>query len=528
MEMTDCELIALTRAGNKEAFSQVIRRHQPRAVRVALGMVGNETAAQEVAQEAMLQAYLSLDRLREPERFASWLHGIVLNVGRSYLREEQRRNLTWAGLASERHASTPIAPDPAWVVEQRERERLILEAVHALSPANREATRLFYWEQLSLQEVAGALGISVGAVKVRLHQSRRQLREQLSTLYPEEMTKMLESRRKQKMINVSVVAVSHHLEPRDREDPATSEAHARRWLMRMIMSQAPGQTYDWVGLMEESGHRFLPIPVGWDTRAIAAVLDGTSPDVSPPVGLMVNLLKAAGGRLEELRVEPLNEEILHATLQVRQNGTVREVDARPGDGIVLAVQTGIPIYLAEEVLDRGAWDLSDPLGLLERLRHTGDEASLRRAIEEPFLVRVTEGMVEHAIRYLHAHRDNSAADVILEPHGDHWIQMNYLAAGSTLGRTLALGPAMFALLTARFKSMANLDLTERSTPQAGRTLIRRDGKEYDLFVSTEPTEFGEQLTLRFQVRTAGGDEPASARDGDRESFAVDRSVDVPD
>jgi RNA polymerase sigma factor (sigma-70 family) len=528
MEMTDCELIALTRAGNKEAFSQVIRRHQPRAVRVALGMVGNETAAQEVAQEAMLQAYLPLDRLREPERFASWLYGIVLNVGRSYLREEQRRNLTWAGLASEPHASTPIAPDPAWVVEQRERERLILEAVHALSPANREATRLFYYEQLSLQEVARALGVSVGAVKVRLHQSRKQLR----ALYPEEMTKMLESRRKRKMVNVSVVAVSHHLEPRDREDPATSEAHARRWLMRMIMSQAPGQTYDWVGLMEEGGHRFLPIPVGWDTRAIAAALDGTSPDVSPPVGLMVNLLKAAGGRLEELRIEPLNEEILHATLQVRQDGTAREVDARSGDGIVLAVQTGIPIYLAEEVLNRGAWDLSDPLGLLERLRHTGDEASLRRAIEEPFLVRVTEGMLEHAIRYLHAHRDNSAADVVLEPHGEDWIQMNYLAAGNTLGRTVALRPAMLALLTARFKSMAKLDLAERSTPQAGGTLLRRDGKEYDLFVSTEPTEFGQQLTLRFQVGTAGGDEPASARDGDRQSdggsFAFDQSVDIPD
>jgi type II secretory ATPase GspE/PulE/Tfp pilus assembly ATPase PilB-like protein len=141
-------------------------------------------------------------------------------------------------------------------------------------------------------------------------------------------------------------------------------------------------------------------------------------------------------------------------------------------------------------------------------------------------------MVEHAIRYLHAHRDNAAAEVVLEPHGEDWLQMNYLAAGNTLGRTVALRPAMLALLAARFKRMANLDLAERSAPQDGRTLIRRDGKEYDLFVSTEPTEFGEQLTLRFQVRTAGADEPASARDGDREPdrgfFAVDRSVDVPD
>ena len=65
MDRTDSELISLVRGGNKRAFGDLIERHQARARRVALSMVPNEAAAQELVQEALLQAYLSLDRLRD-------------------------------------------------------------------------------------------------------------------------------------------------------------------------------------------------------------------------------------------------------------------------------------------------------------------------------------------------------------------------------------------------------------------------------------------------------------------------------
>src|SRR5438445_13635909 len=102
MEETDSELVALARSGDKEAFGQLIDRHQARAMRVARGTVRNEDAAEELVQEAMLQAYLSLDRLREDVRFASWLHGIVLNVCRHYLRDRERRCLSWDEVGWER------------------------------------------------------------------------------------------------------------------------------------------------------------------------------------------------------------------------------------------------------------------------------------------------------------------------------------------------------------------------------------------------------------------------------------------
>ncbi len=77
-ENSDAELLAATRNGNKVAFGYLVERYQHMTERVAQRMVGNEYIAQELAQEAFLQAYLSLDRLRNDGSFASWLYGITL------------------------------------------------------------------------------------------------------------------------------------------------------------------------------------------------------------------------------------------------------------------------------------------------------------------------------------------------------------------------------------------------------------------------------------------------------------------
>lgn len=199
-ESSDLELIFLARQGDKSAFSRLVLRYQPMAQRIAKRVVSSEDLAQELVQDAILQAYLSLEKLHDLNRFKSWLYGIVLNVCRSNLR---RRKIicfsleTMDGdLAAE---SLPIAenlPNPQQVIEQREVETVLQEAIDTLSHKNRLATLLFYYEQLSLQEVADRLNISVGAVKGRLHKARHQLREQLlpspdqiqSTLFEEYKT----------------------------------------------------------------------------------------------------------------------------------------------------------------------------------------------------------------------------------------------------------------------------------------------------------------------------------------------------
>ncbi len=87
--MTDAELVVLARLGDKEAFGHLVERYQQMAQHIAMGMLADEDTASELAQEALLRAYLSLGRLRNEESFRSWLYGIVLNVCRSYLRDQR-------------------------------------------------------------------------------------------------------------------------------------------------------------------------------------------------------------------------------------------------------------------------------------------------------------------------------------------------------------------------------------------------------------------------------------------------------
>jgi RNA polymerase sigma factor (sigma-70 family) len=146
-EQTDAELVGTAQAGDKDAFSQLVRRYQAMTVGLSMRIVANEDVARELAQEAMLQAYLSLDDLRDASRFRNWLYGIVLNICRNYLRA-QKINLSLeavGGLYAETRVLAGNEPVPQEVVQHRELHALIREQIDTLSPKNRAATLLFYY-----------------------------------------------------------------------------------------------------------------------------------------------------------------------------------------------------------------------------------------------------------------------------------------------------------------------------------------------------------------------------------------------
>lgn len=171
---SDLELVLRSRQGNKVAFGQLVSRYQPMVQRLAQRVTGDLDLAEEIVQDAMLQAYLSLNKLNDPKRFRSWLYGIVLNLCRNYLR---RRRVSCFSLEA---AIAEGSSDPQLLIEKDELRADLLKAVDSLSPKNRSAILLFYQEECSLQEVAHRLNISVSAVKGRLYKSRQQLKEQLS------------------------------------------------------------------------------------------------------------------------------------------------------------------------------------------------------------------------------------------------------------------------------------------------------------------------------------------------------------
>ena len=193
MEQSDSELVLASQRGDKTAFSRLTVRYRPMAQRLATRVTGQPDLAQELVQESFLQAYLSLTKLSNPARFRSWLYGIVLNVCRNEWRRQKIISFSLETMvgspASRETLLSDSSLDPQRIVEQKEIDAVVRDAVNTLSERNRSAILLFYHEQLSVKDVAGRLNISVNAVKGRLHKARQQLRTQLlpvqTTLLPE-------------------------------------------------------------------------------------------------------------------------------------------------------------------------------------------------------------------------------------------------------------------------------------------------------------------------------------------------------
>ena len=331
VERTDAQLVVLARSGDKDAFGQLIERYQSMAKRIAIAMVANENVVQDLVQEAMLQAYLCLGHLKDDRHFKNWLYGIVLNVCRSHIRDRKAVFFSLEAIAGGLHFDAipfaGVAPDPQKIAEEQELYGLVLEAVNGLSPKNRTATLLFYQEQLSLHEIAALLGVSVAAVKGRLHKSRIQLRAQLLPLYVESSPRATIEPRRSNMIEVKIADVI----PQTEED---TQAYV-------------------VLLWDEASDRVLPIWVGrWEGESIALGLSETPTRRPMTYNFMANLLEAAGAELEEVWIETLREITFYAVVKLRSADKLREVDARPSDAIALALRMNSPIYVAQELLEQ--------------------------------------------------------------------------------------------------------------------------------------------------------------------------------
>ncbi len=337
-EKTDVELVALTKAGDNDAFGLLIRRYQATANALALRLVRNSGIAQELVQEAMLQAYLSLNHLQDSARFKGWLCGIVANECRNYLRKLKPFTCSLDALVStpwdDGINGSHMVLDPQDIVEKHEAQQEVLAAINKLSARNRQAALLFYYQQLSLQEIATSLGISLVAVKSRLHKGRNELRELLGAAGMEsDMNESLSpiTWKKRSMIKVNIVKVLVH----------------EQISFSMIL------------LFDEAQQKALPV---WlDGRAGEEIRAGFYKETIRGVftfGFVADLLKMIGGNLVEVRMEQVAE-MMYGVVVVRRGKKTQELKARASDVLALAAHTDCPIYATEQVME-GALEIPLP------------------------------------------------------------------------------------------------------------------------------------------------------------------------
>ena len=343
---TDTALVDSAQAGDKAAFNQLIDRHHATVlhlVRRTLGNgVGGDEPARDLTQEALLHAYLSLGKLRDPARFRSWLCGIALNLCRSYLRSHKTRLLSWEALqGGVTFESLPFqAPGPQEALEALDLHRTVLAAIDELSPRNREAVLLFYFEGLRLREIAALLGISLTAVKSRLHKSRLALRESLAPVLLAEGAVVNEQAKSTQQKGRTMIEVK---------------------VADVVVQESDIGAHNVVILLDEANQRFVPIWIGdFEGTAIAFGLRKQTM-LSRPLTytFMAQVLNDLGAALARVEVVTLQENTYLAQAHVRRNGQTHTVDARPSDAIALAVQTGAPIYVADEIMQSAGVDVPE-------------------------------------------------------------------------------------------------------------------------------------------------------------------------
>jgi RNA polymerase sigma-70 factor (ECF subfamily) len=182
---SDSNLVAMAKAGDKDAFGILVQRHESKIYGLCLKMLGNPEDAEDVLQEVFIKAFQALPSFREEARFSTWLYRIAHNACLMRIRKKKLETVSLDRPldVEEGHIQRDVtdwSTDPRTDVMSEELSSVLTQHINELSPDNRIVFVLRDIHGLSTDDTASVLGLSVPAVKSRLHRARLYLRERLS------------------------------------------------------------------------------------------------------------------------------------------------------------------------------------------------------------------------------------------------------------------------------------------------------------------------------------------------------------
>ena len=175
MGMTDSEVVRRVLDGDASLFETLMRRHNQRIYRAVRAVLRSDEEAEDVLQQAYLNAYAHLDQFAGDAQFSTWLTRIAVNQA---LAHRRKRGIPFEDQGEIEVADTRT-PDPERQAAASELRNLMQQEVEALPDAFRATFIMREVEGLSTNETAETLGISEDLVKTRLHRARTMLRDNL-------------------------------------------------------------------------------------------------------------------------------------------------------------------------------------------------------------------------------------------------------------------------------------------------------------------------------------------------------------
>jgi RNA polymerase sigma-70 factor, ECF subfamily len=182
-------LVVAARNGDEQAFETLFKRHQQKILRVVLRYAHVREDAEDIVQQSFQKAFVYLHKFQGKSSFSTWLTRIAINESLMLLRHDRALREVPIddshdqGGAESAMEIADASPDPETNYLRRERVQILSETLGNLRPGMREAIELRELAELSTEETARRMGVSVTAVKARLFHARKKLRERLSR-YP--------------------------------------------------------------------------------------------------------------------------------------------------------------------------------------------------------------------------------------------------------------------------------------------------------------------------------------------------------
>ena len=176
--MTEEELILRSQAGDWNAFELLLERHRTALARTAYLVTRDREAIQDIMQEALIQIWRDLRSYRPYGSFRAWMLKITLNKARKHYRKKRVQTVPLEDATEVRGNSE----DPGEAAERGEQTQRLRQALDRLTSDHREVLILRYYNELTVPEIAKALGCREGTIKSRLSRAHSRLEQALSEL----------------------------------------------------------------------------------------------------------------------------------------------------------------------------------------------------------------------------------------------------------------------------------------------------------------------------------------------------------
>jgi RNA polymerase sigma-70 factor (ECF subfamily) len=164
------------RRGDDEAFARLVEAYQVPVFNLCFRILGEAAEAEDASQETFLRAYRSLSSYDPQRKLSSWLLSIASHHCIDRLRRRRLVSLPLEDLGPAEDPADP-GPGPEASLADEERRQAVRRLLDQLAPQDRAAIVLRYWYDLPVEEIGETLGLSVSAVKSRLHRARRTMAE---------------------------------------------------------------------------------------------------------------------------------------------------------------------------------------------------------------------------------------------------------------------------------------------------------------------------------------------------------------